>query len=180
MDPASTHKQAEDYISILRTKYNSLWDENNQKIMCGSIDCDSFLSQNDPRQDPRMGYTLVIRPGVEVQNRICDFLDNLKRIEPKQHYYLNQELHFSVLSVEIASATTPILSHAELEKRCCVIDKIISEIPFFTMNVTGITCSSSCVLAQGFPENRNLELIRNRVLDALDSPQRYVPVIAHS
>eukprot|EP01135_Chromosphaera_perkinsii_P006383 Nk52_evm112s485 gene=Nk52_evmTU112s485 len=180
LNPSTSGDEMKDYRLSLYAKYESLWNDNQDRLRDGNVDLDTFLENNEAKEDSKRGYTLIIRPGKEVSENLVSFLESLKEVEPEQHYYLEEELHFSVLSVEIARESCPVLSELDLEKRCRIIEEEVSSIPSFTLDISGITCSSSCVLAQGFPETRSLEILRSRVMDALNPPQRYMPMIAHS
>jgi hypothetical protein len=80
----------------LHKLYQNLYNESCQKI--GNEDYSIDLNIDNPL-DKRFGLTLVIKPQIEIQNTIQNFLKELKEIEPEQYYYSNSDLHVTVLSI---------------------------------------------------------------------------------
>src|SRR6187431_1019805 len=122
----------------LKEHYNRLYInavediKNNQYVIDGQIDSSS---------DNRFGITVVIRPSLDVKNKIQDFLDELKKNNPNQYYYPNSDIHITVLSI-ISCYDGFDLKTVSIPEYAKVIQKSIEDIKEVEIHFEGITASN--------------------------------------
>ncbi|WP_347158838.1 2'-5' RNA ligase family protein [Pontibacter chitinilyticus] len=143
----------------LTTYYDNLYQASTTKIKKEGCETDRLISSAN---DERFGITLLLRPPLEVKNRIQQFLSELKSVDAAQYYYPNTDLHITVMSIiscysgfELTKISVPV--YVEL------VQKSIAGIPPFTVRFKGITASPSCVMVQGFLQNEALHTLRNNL-----------------
>lgn len=131
----------------LKEHYNLLYKEAIGKIVSDTYQIDDLI---DSKTDKRIGLTVVIRPPVAVREKIQQFLDELKIIEPNQYYYPSSDIHITVMSIiscyegfEIDNIDLP--KYIDLIRKCLVNDDI-------SIQFKGVTASDSCIMVQGFYE----------------------------
>lgn len=140
--------------------YASLWQAACPAVRQGQIACDPHLLQK--ALDGRRGMTVIARLAPEVVQRIGEFLEAIRAIEPRQYYYPLADIHITVLSLFTATEQPqPYLARVE-EYITAVSDALVSA-PAFTLDTIGITLSSGAVLTQGFPQDTTLTQIRDRL-----------------
>ena len=137
--------------------YNNLYKTSIQKIKSDSYQIDNRI---DSTEDNRLGITLIVRPNIQVRNKIQTFLKDLKAIEPDQYYYPNSDIHVTALSLiscytGFDVAQISILDYVEL------IKKSITAYKSFEIEFRGITASPSCIMVQGFLSDHTLNDIRD-------------------
>lgn len=141
----------------LNQHYNNLYEESIEKILKDAYIIDY---QIDSLLDNRFGITLLIRPSIQVKNSIQHFLDELKPIDSEQYYYLNSDIHITVMSIiscyggfDLATVSVP--DYVE------IIEKSLVGINSFEINFKGISVSPSAILIQGFTNSNFLNDLRN-------------------
>ncbi|MCE7566911.1 hypothetical protein LZS85_12370 [Aliivibrio fischeri] len=147
---------------MLKTIYDEMWDSSYSKIKSGQCDIDKLIS--DPN-DTRRGVTALTylqNNESKVSRKITEFLCELKKVEPKQYYYPEEELHLTILSIiscisgfQLADIDT--FSYVQIFKQCMQDTESIS------IKFEGITISTSCILIQGFPIGEGLNELRNKL-----------------
>lgn len=143
----------------LKEHYNRLYInavediKNNQYVIDGQIDSSS---------DNRFGITVVIRPSLDVKNKIQDFLDELKKNNPNQYYYPNSDIHITVLSI-ISCYNGFDLKTVSIPEYSRVIQKSIEDIKEIEIHFEGITASNSAIMVQGFTSSDSLNQLRNNL-----------------
>lgn len=162
--------------------YTNLYKDAIQKIEADSYQTDRLMDSVDNRS----GLTLIIRPNIKVKNNIQLFLDDLKAIEPDQYYYRGSDLHVTVLAI-ISCYIGFDLSQILLADYVALIKKSIAGQKHFEIEFKGVTASPSCIMIQGFLNNRTLNDIRDSLRVNFKSSdlqqsidQRYSLQTAHS
>ncbi|AOW11433.1 mutarotase [Flavobacterium gilvum] len=167
----------------LKEHYNYLFISSVENIKNDQYTIDQLI---DSYSDNRFGITLLIRPSLEVKNKIQDFLNELKKSNPNQYYYPNSDIHITVLSV-ISCYEGFDLKTILVPDYCEIIQKSIADVDPFEIHFKGITASNSAIMVQGFPDNHALEQIRNNLRVNFQNSnlqksidKRYVLQTAHS
>ncbi|MBC8095849.1 MAG: 2'-5' RNA ligase family protein, partial [Akkermansiaceae bacterium] len=148
----------------LPQRYQSLWDTSRPFIQSGAVEIDPVLASGLP--DSRRGFTLIARPDRAVQNRIVNFLDALRAVEPDQYFYQPTALHVTVLSLFTASEQHERFSAAAGDYKAA-IEAALADTPAFAIEFRGITASPGAILIQGFPAGPAMENIRARLRSEL-------------
>tara|TARA_R110002050_G_scaffold281956_2_gene429631 strand:- start:805 stop:1485 length:681 start_codon:yes stop_codon:yes gene_type:complete len=143
----------------LKTHYNNLYTESIKKISNDNYQIDELI---DSSLDQRFGITLIIKPSIEVKNEIQKFLNQLKSIDPNQYYYQNSDIHITVLSI-ISCYNGFKLEGIKLSEYIKTIKKSIITNSNIKIEFKGITASPSCIMIQGFMNNKSLNEIRNNL-----------------
>ncbi|WP_233783370.1 hypothetical protein [Flavivirga eckloniae] len=130
----------------LKDHYNTLYRESIRKISNDNYQIDNLI---DSPLDKRFGITLIIRPPLEVKNKIQEFLNKLKAIEPNQYYYQNSDIHITVMSI-ISCYDGFHLKNIDISEYIKVINQSLNYNTELEINFKGITASPSCLMVQGF------------------------------
>lgn len=170
--------------SSLKAFYDSLWQKAANTFVKGQVDIDPYLS--DRQHDQRLGLSLIARPGKHVVQRISNMLQQLQYIEPSQYYYQPDELHITVLS--LFTATEQYAQYvSKIPIYASVLQSVLSKIERFQVVFRGITASNTAIMVQGFPENDDLNHLREQLREALNAhglgeslDKRYRIKTAHS
>ena len=166
-----------------REIYDSLWNQALPSLQAGEVRIDPHLEHQ--ADDSRRGLTLIIRPGPEVLQRVTPFLDDVRALEPDQHFYQPDECHVTVLAVfSIVEAYA--VSATELTARRDVLAAALPAFPKFTIDFRGITAANDAVMIQGFLQDETLNRLRQTVRTALrvaglggELDKRYIRQAAH-
>ncbi len=134
-----------------------MWIDSIDKFKNNDCEIDSLI--NDPT-DMRRGITALSYFDNSVGSKISNFLKELKAIEPEQYYYPKNELHLTILSI-ISCITGFKLSNIDAEAYSSIFKETLKNIDGFKVKYKGITVSPSCILIQGFPDENQLNHLRN-------------------
>ena len=167
----------------LKEHYDRLYINAVEKIKNGQYSIDRLI---DSSTDNRFGITVIIRPSIDVKNKIQDFLNELKKNNPNQYYYPSSDIHITVLSIischdgfDVKTISIPDYSK--------IIQKSVENIKDLEIHFEGITASNSAIMIQGFTSNDSLNQLRNnlrenfknsRLQQSMDA--RYTIQTAHS
>lgn len=143
----------------LESHYKKLYNESISKISSDNYDIDYLIDSN---KDNRFGITLLIRPSIEIKEKIQKFIKEIKKIEPNQYYYPNSDIHITVMSI-ISCYDGFDIKRIDLAKYIALIKKCIVERKDINISFRGITASPSGIMIQGFMDNNELNDIRNRL-----------------
>jgi 2'-5' RNA ligase len=143
----------------LHKLYNDLYNESSQKILNENYSIDSNI---DNPADKRFGMTLVIKPEIETKNKIQNFLNELKTIEPEQYYYSNPDLHVTALSI-ISCYEGFNLADITVSEYSKIIAESLESLCEFEIEFKGITASDSAIMIQGYPKTKTLNEIRENL-----------------
>jgi 2'-5' RNA ligase len=164
--------------------YDRMWNEALQQFSSGTVHVDQQLL--DKQNDRRKGLTVIIRPDQYLLESFSPFLEKLQQICPRQHIYLPQEIHITVLSLFTATEHfAPYFAKTALYKEA--LHAVLSDFEPFTIMFKGITASGGVVMIQGFPEHDSLNRLRNKLRQALriaglgsGLDTRYIITTAHA
>lgn len=146
--------------AALGQHYQFLWQNAVKSFERGQIEIDENLPNK--QNDSRRGMTLLIRPNQTVAQRISFFLSDLAAVEPNQYFYNSTEFHVTLLSLFTATENyQPYYDKQSLYLRA--VDKVLSQTRSFTIGFRGITASPGAVMIRGFPENDELNHLRDRL-----------------
>lgn len=143
----------------LKKHYNNLWRDSLAKIKDEQVQFDNFINSPD---DTRYGLTLLARPSEKVKHNITTALKKLKQIAPHQYYYPESDLHITILSI-ISCYPKFSLTRITPSEYCNVVHSNLKYIAPFKIRFRGLTASPSCVMIQGFPEDNQLNNLRNKL-----------------
>lgn len=163
--------------------YSELWNKSLPIFDQGQYETDTLVI--DPN-DMRRGLTLRAKLSTKLVQEIEPFTAPLKELLPGQYFTPVNDMHLTVLT--IISCNTDFKHDPALDVAYgdvileCMIN---SSPPRITFN--GITASPSCLLIKGYPEDDNLEQLRNHLREAFkqsslpNSVDRCYPLItAHT
>lgn len=146
-------------ISDIQKTYDGMWESATQCIKDDKYEIDNFM--NSP-EDTRRGVTVLSYLNDGVGIAIRELLDNLKSIEPEQYYYPNNEFHLTILSI-ITCFKGFQLSDIDVDAYSDAFEQAVKDIGPLKIRYSGITASPSCILIQGFPDNKQLNLLREKL-----------------
>lgn len=140
---------------------------------------DSFLLS--PKTDARMAVAFLIRAKGEVSEKIADYLQEMKKTEPEQYYYLPQDFHITVLDILRGKPYRTLPENIEDYITC--IQKCADKVKPFCIDLEGVTASDNAVLICGYYEY-GLEEIRQSARKVLSErnltlEERYQTISAH-
>lgn len=148
----------------LRQRYDALWSAAADKIRTGEVDLDPVLESRTP--DARRGFTLLARPSTAVRRGVAEFVRELRRLEPDQHYYAPSELHVTVLSLFTATVDHgPFF--AQTDRYISAVDSATRKCPRIHLEFQGVTASPATVMIQGFFEDDTLNHLRDVLREQL-------------
>lgn len=167
----------------LEDHYKKLYKESIIKISSDNYEIDDLIDSN---QDDRFGITLLIRPSIEIKEKIQKFIKEIEEIEPNQYYYPNSDIHITVMSI-ISCYDGFDIKRIDLAKYIELIKKCIVDIKEVNITFKGITASPSGIMIQGFMNNNVINDIRDRLRTEFKSSnleqsldKRYSIQTAHS
>ena len=146
----------------LAEHYRQLWTQSLEKFRAGRFEYDPYLQG---KEDRRYGLTLRARPSDEVSEAITQMLADIKAAAPNQYYYPQTDLHVTVLSViscYAGFALEAINPQAYVQKIRSAVDGVSP----FGIWFRGVTASPSCILVQGFPDDNQLNDLRDSLRQA--------------
>jgi 2'-5' RNA ligase len=143
----------------LKEHYNRLYINAVEDIKNDQYTIDHLI---DSSSDNRLGITTIIRPSLEVKNKIQNFLNEFKKSNPNQYYYPNSDIHITVLSV-ISCYDGFDLKTISIPEYAKIIQKSIEGIKDLEIHFHGITASNSAIMVQGFTDNNSLDQLRENL-----------------
>ncbi|MFD0989824.1 2'-5' RNA ligase family protein [Mariniflexile jejuense] len=143
----------------LKEHYESLYKTSIKQIEADAYDIDTLI---DSPSDNRFGITLLIRPSETIKNEIQKFLDILKAIDPNQYYYVNSDIHITVMSI-ISCYDGFELKSINISEYITLINESIQNVSNLKIEFKGITASTSCIMVQGFMNTEALNDARNNL-----------------
>lgn len=143
----------------LTKHYDWLYADAIQKIKAGRYEADPMIDSPD---DDRRGLTLLIRPSVQVSQKIMTFINELKTIDPNQYYYPQRDMHVTGLSVIscYAGFRLPMVNVNDYVK---VVKESLTPRKPLKIRFRGITASPSCLMIRGFLTDDTLNPMRDRL-----------------
>jgi 2'-5' RNA ligase len=167
----------------LSEHYDQLYKKSAATILAGNYKVDSQI--NNP-SDSRFGITLLIRPSEKIKGNIQLFLNELKAIEPTQYYYPDSDIHITLMAI-ISCYEGFTLDKISIEDYIKIIQESLINLGEIKIEFRGVTASPSALMIQGFPADKSLNNLRNKLREnfkkstlqqSIDS--RYAISTAHS
>lgn len=146
----------------LTNKYDKLYHDSIEKVKRAGWQVDPFLQDQKNHEDNRFGITLLIRPPKEIKQALTVFLEALKNCAPQQYFYPMSDMHITVMSI-IPCTPGFCLSEITVPEYKSLIAKSLQRISPFSIRMEGLTASPSCVMAQGFLANQQLQYLRDQL-----------------
>lgn len=146
-------------MSKIQKIYDDMWVNAIQRIKDNKYEVDNLI--NSPK-DTRRGVTVLSYLSNDIAVGIRELLDKLKRIEPEQYYYSTNEFHLTVLSI-ITCVKDFKLSDIDVKAYSDAFEQAVEDIGPIQISYTGVTASPSCILVQGFPDNEQLNILRDKL-----------------
>lgn len=143
----------------LKEHYQKLYKASIENILSDHYEIDDFIDSNS---DKRYGITFLLRPSIEIKEKLQKLLDELKKVEPDQYYYPNSDIHITVMSI-ISCYEGFDLNTIDLSKYIALIKKCLTINGTIEIQFKGLTASNSCIIAQGFVNNNSLNNIRDNL-----------------
>ncbi|MCB9052360.1 MAG: mutarotase [Lewinellaceae bacterium] len=134
-----------------------MWEDALAKFKQGSFEYDPWLNA---KTDNRYGITLLARPPEAIKNRIISLMETFMQAEPDQYYYPVSDLHITILSI-ISCREGFSLSDIDPQAYILRLEEALNGKRAISIHFRGLSASPGCILLQGFPENEELEHIRN-------------------
>lgn len=146
---------------MLSKVYEDLWNQSVERFKNEQFDFDKLI--NSPK-DTRRGLTLLSRFSEEVSENITAFLNRVKLLEPNQYFYPKSDFHLTVLSI-ITCYEGFLLTDIHPEEYLKRIVECLNSTKTFKINFRGITASPSCVMIQGFSQDNQINILRDKLRD---------------
>lgn len=124
----------------LQKYYDHLYEKSIGRIGNNTCETDRLIDSPD---DKIFELTLLFPPSVEIAQEIPTFLEEMERIAPYQYYYLQTDMHITVLST-ISCFPGFSLSSINAQTYIDTIQRSLAAIERFSIAFTGATASSSC------------------------------------
>ena len=145
--------------------YQEMWTAAFPKIKKGLIKVDDQIDNNT---DNRRGITLLIRPTQSIIHQFQQFLQKVQKFAPNQYYYPATDLHLTTLSIFSCQLGFNI-HQIDLPTYQALIRQTLKNFPAFQINYSGITLSSSGIVAKGYDETGRLNQIRAALRNAFNA-----------
>jgi len=159
-------------MSEIQKIYDAMWVNAIEQIKGDKYELDNLINSS---ADTRRGLTVLSYLNQELGVAICAFLDELKEIEPDQYYYPDNEFHLTVLSIITCVADFQ-LSDIDVEAYSDAFQQAVKEMAPLKIRYSGITASPSCILVQGFPDDEQLSLLRNKLRASFKKANLYTTI----
>lgn len=152
--------------------YDDMWVNAIQRIKDDKYEVDNLINSS---ADTRRGVTVLSYFSHSLAAAIDELSDELKAIEPEQYYYPTNEFHLTVLSI-ITCVKDFKLSDIDVEAYSSVFKQAVKEFGPLKIRYSGVTASPSCILVQGFPDNEQLHLLRNKLRSSFKKANLYTTI----
>jgi 2'-5' RNA ligase len=159
-------------MSDIQKTYDDMWENAIQCIKNDKYEVDSSINSSE---DTRRGVTVLSYLPKALGVAISELLDELKGIEPEQYYYPTNELHLTILSI-ITCVKDFKLSDIDVKAYSDAFEQTVKNIGPIKIRYSGITASPSCILVQGFPDNDQLNLLRDKLRSSFKKSNLYTTI----
>lgn len=143
----------------LNRHYDAMWNEALTEFGAGRFERDSLIESSS---DTRRGLTLLARPSHEVLESIDALLDGLAPSVGAQYRYPLSDIHITILSI-ISCYPGFKEDRVPLDQYCSLIAEVVADMPPFEVTFSGLTASPSCLMIRGYPSDRTLARLRDRL-----------------
>jgi 2'-5' RNA ligase len=159
-------------MNEIQKRYDEMWVHAIQCIKDDKYEVDSLINSSE---DTRRGMTVVSYLSHSLGVAISELLDELKGIEPEQYYYPTNEFHLTVLSI-ITCVKGFKLSDIDVKAYSDAFEQAVKDIGPLKIRYSGVTASPSCILIQGFPDNEQLNLLRDKLRSIFNKANLYTTI----
>ena len=159
-------------MSDIQETYDGMWGNAIQRIKDDKYEVDNSINSSE---DTRRGVTVLSYLSNDLGVAIRNLLDELKAIEPEQYYYPNNEFHLTVLSI-ITCVKDFQLSDIDVKAYSAAFERALKDIGPLKIRYSGVTASPSCILIQGFPDNEQLNLLRDKLRSSFKKTNLYTTI----
>jgi len=159
-------------MSDIKKIYDDMWVNAIRRIKDDKYEVDNLI--NSPK-DTRRGMTVLSYLSNTLGGAIGELLDELKGIEPEQYYYPANEFHLTVLSI-ITCVEDFKLSDIDVKAYSAAFEQAVKEFGPLKIRYSGVTASPSCILVQGFPDNEQLNLLRDKLRSSFKKANLYTTI----
>jgi 2'-5' RNA ligase len=143
----------------LQQHYEALYQSSIEKFNKDDYHLDKLI---DSPTDKRLGLTVRLRLAQEIKAEVSTVGEQIKQVEPRQYFYPESDMHITVLSI-ISCYSEFKKSQIEVNQYSNLIQRSLSGIPSFSIQLKGLTASPSCILLKGFPTDNTLDHIRDQL-----------------
>lgn len=148
------------HVAPVRRVYDELWAEAQAAFRRGAPQLDAHL--RTPREDPRRGLSLIVRPPESVRVCVQEFVGDAAAAAPGQYVSGPAETHMTVLSLLTGSPDWR--SHVrQWPAFRRALAEILRDKPAFKITYRGVSASPQTVLIQGFPCDDSLQRLRDEL-----------------
>ncbi|MCC5936038.1 MAG: hypothetical protein JJU34_02035 [Lunatimonas sp.] len=166
----------------LRAHYDMLNLEARRAVELAGFDFDTQI--NDPHDD-RRGLTLLFRPDEALANSFGGFTSAIQDVLPGHYYYSRSDFHVTVMPI-VSCYSGFSCDGLDLDAYRSLIQDAIAGVGSIPIQFTGVFMSPSCLMIRGYPQNNELEKLRNNLRVAFGGSnlersldKRYKLVTAH-
>ena len=159
-------------MSDIQKIYDDMWVNAIQRIKDDKYEVDNSINSSE---DTRRGVTVLSYLSNALGVAIRELLDELKGIEPEQYYYPTNEFHLTVLSI-ITCVKDFKLSDIDLKAYSDAFEQAVKDIGPLKIRYSGVTASPSCILVQGFPDNDQLNILRDKLRSSFKKANLYTTI----
>lgn len=162
--------------------YAELWKQTIPLFERGYYETDPLI--DDPA-DVRRGLTLRAKLPETLVSAVEEYTEKLRILLPNQYFTPGSDLHLTLLTV--ISCSPDFHHNPEMnEVYCALIGECVRNLSPLRITFTGITASPSSLLLCGYPENTDLQTLRDRLRKQLHTSSlpnsadfRYPLITAH-
>ena len=167
---------------LLPDHYDPMWKTAAPRIRRGETDVGPFIEDYTHKA---YGLTLIARLHPDLSERIAAFLDEIQKAEPGQYYYPITDMHLTIMT--LVSCDVGFRPEEEnISAYLLHVQQALQDTPPFEMYFRGVTASNATVLVWGFPQDAQLQSLRDRIRDSFKEigsqavGHRYQTITAHS
>ncbi len=167
---------------LLSDHYDQMWKTAAPRVRRGETDAGPIIEDDTHKA---YGLTLIARLHPDLSERIAAFLDEIQKAEPGQYYYPITDMHLTIMTlVSYDLGFRP--EEEDISIYRLRIQQALQGTLNFEVHFRGVTASNSTVLLQGFPQDAQLQSLRDRFRSSFKKlgsqavGHRYQTITAHS
>lgn len=152
----------------LEAIYQSIYDKGRNAIQNYKEYIDETI--DDPL-DTRMGLTLTIRPciennGKDVNAKIEEFIDELRKIDGEQYYYPQEDFHVTLLDLIVARQGFQYTTE-QVDACMSIAVEAIKNVKPLEIEFKGAVASDGAILIKGYYQDE-FEMLRQKIRAEID------------
>ncbi|WP_209332642.1 hypothetical protein [Lunatimonas salinarum] len=145
-----------------------------------------FDAQIDDPDDDRRGLTLLLRPNENMARSFDRFTTAIEEVLPGHYSYNRSDFHVTVMPI-VSCYSGFSLDRLTVEAYLQLIKGATGAVGVIPIRFIGVFMSQSCLMIRGYPQNDELEKLRNNLRETFGTSnleqsldKRYKLVTAHS